>query len=45
MILIVNRKYLPDAIKPKGLSLAVNVIWAIILVIYFFAWTILDRPF
>lgn len=45
MILILNRKYLPDAIKPKGLSLAVNVIWAIILVIYFFAWTILDRPF
>jgi hypothetical protein len=45
MIIILNRRLLPQKIRPKGLSLAVNLIWATILLVYFFAWTIKDLPF
>jgi len=45
MMIIMNRKFLPEAIRPRGLSLVVNLIWATILLIYFFAWTIIDLPF
>ncbi len=45
MVLMMNRKLLPEKIRPKGFSLAINVIWATILLVYFVAWTIKDRPF
>lgn len=45
MILYINRKFLPEAIRPKGFALWVNLVWATILLTYFFAWTLLDRPF
>ena len=45
MVIYVNRKLLPEQIRPKGFSLAINLIWATILLVYFFAWTIMDRPF
>ncbi len=45
MMLILNRKYLPEKIKPRGASLVVNIIWGSILIIYFFAWTFIDLPF
>jgi hypothetical protein len=46
MVRILNRKLLPEQIRSKGLSLAINLIWGtILIVVYFFAWTILDRPF
>jgi len=45
MVIILNRKLLPEKIQPKGFSLAINVIWATILLVYFIVWTIKDRPF
>jgi len=45
MIIIMNRKLLPEQIRPRGVSLVVNLIWGIILLVYFFAWTIKDMPF
>jgi hypothetical protein len=32
-------------IRPRGVSLVTNYIWATILLVYFFVWTILGRPF
>lgn len=45
MIITLNRKYLPQAIRPRGFSIAVNLIWGVILLSYFMVWTIMDRPF
>jgi len=45
MVITMNRRLLPEKARPGALSLAVNYIWATILIVYFFAWTILDRPF
>ena len=45
MVIILNRRLLPEKIRPKGLALAVNLIWATILLVYFFVWTIMDLPF
>lgn len=45
MVLLLNRKLLPEKIRPKGVSLAVNLVWGTILLLYFVAWTIKDRPF
>jgi hypothetical protein len=45
MVITLNRRLLPEKIRPKGLPLAVNLIWATILLVYFFAWTIIDLPF
>lgn len=45
MVIYLNRKYLPEQIRPKGFSLAINLIWGTILIVYFFAWTIIDLPF
>ena len=45
MVIIMNRKLLPPKIRPRGISLAVNLLWGIILLGYFFVWTIKDRPF
>lgn len=45
MVIIMNRKFLPKKIRPSGLSLAVNLFWGLVLLVYFFAWTIKDKPF
>lgn len=45
MVLIINRRFLPEKIRPRRLSLAVNILWAALLLVYFAAWTIIDRPF
>jgi hypothetical protein len=45
MVIILNRRLLPEKIRPKGLALAVNLIWATVLLVYFFVWTIKDLPF
>jgi hypothetical protein len=45
MVITLNRRLLPEKARPGVLSMAVNYIWATILLVYFFAWTILDRPF
>jgi len=45
MVIILNRRLLPEKARPGGFSMAINYIWATILLVYFFAWTILDRPF
>lgn len=44
MIIYLNSKILPGPIKPKGWIIALKVIWAVILFIYFLAWTIYDNP-
>jgi hypothetical protein len=43
-IVYLNAKLLPAPIKPKGWMIALNVIWAVALYIYFLAWTIYDNP-
>jgi len=45
MVVILNRRLLPEPIRPRRFSLAINLLWASILLVYFFAWTIIDRPF
>jgi hypothetical protein len=45
MVLILNRRFLPEQIRPRRISLAVNAFWAALLLVYFVAWTIIDRPF
>ncbi|HET7876149.1 MAG TPA: Nramp family divalent metal transporter [Methylomirabilota bacterium] len=45
MVVILNRRFLPEPIRPRRFSLAINLLWASILLVYFFAWTIIDRPF
>ena len=45
MVIILKRKLLPPKIRPQGFSLAINVIWATILLAYFIVWTLKDRPF
>lgn len=45
MVLILNRRLLPREIRPGGLSVAVNVLWGTILLVYFVVWTLVDRPF
>jgi hypothetical protein len=45
MVLILNRRLLPEQIRPRRISLAVNGLWAALLLVYFVAWTIKDRPF
>jgi hypothetical protein len=44
-VITLNRKLLPEKIRPKGLSVAINLIWATLLLVYFIVWTIKDRPF
>jgi hypothetical protein len=44
MIIYLNAKLLPGPIKPKGWIITLNVIWAVVLFIYFIAWTIYDNP-
>jgi hypothetical protein len=43
-IVYLNAKLLPGPIKPKPWLIALNVIWAVALFIYFAAWTIYDNP-
>ena len=43
-IIYLNAKLLPGPIKPKGWIITLNVIWAVVLFIYFLAWTIYDNP-
>jgi hypothetical protein len=45
MVLVLNRRFLPEPIRPRGVALAVNSFWAALLLVYFVAWTIIDRPF
>ena len=45
MVIYLNRKLLPEKIRPRGVSVVVNLIWGAILLVYFFIWTIKDRPF
>ncbi|MDH7499453.1 MAG: Nramp family divalent metal transporter [candidate division NC10 bacterium] len=45
MVITLNRKLLPKEIRPKGFPLAVNLIWASVLLLYFLVWTFKDRPF
>jgi hypothetical protein len=45
MVIILNRKLLPEKIRPRGFALAVNLIWAAVLLLYFVVWTFKDRPF
>jgi hypothetical protein len=44
MIIYLNGKLLPGPIKPKGWIITLNVIWAVVLFIYFIAWTVYDNP-
>jgi len=44
MIIYLNSKLLPGPIKPKGWIITLNVIWAVVLFIYFIAWTVYDNP-
>jgi hypothetical protein len=43
-IIILNTRILPGPIKPRGWIITLNVIWAVVLYIYFLAWTIYDNP-
>jgi hypothetical protein len=45
MVITLNRRLLPEKVRPGALSVGINYIWATMLLVYFFAWTILDRPF
>jgi hypothetical protein len=45
MVLTLNRRLLPEPIRPRGLVVAVNAFWAAVLLVYFVAWTNIDRPF
>lgn len=45
MVLILNRKLLPAPLRPGRLSIAVNAVWAVVLLAYFVAWTVIDIPF
>ncbi len=45
MVVYINRTYLPEKIRIRGISLVVNIVWAIVLGIYFLAWTFIDLPF
>jgi len=45
MVFTLNRRLLPEKAGAGGLSMTINYIWATILLVYFLAWTILDRPF
>jgi hypothetical protein len=45
MVLILNRRFLPEQIRPGRIPLAINAFWAAVLLVYFVAWTIIDRPF
>jgi hypothetical protein len=45
MVVALNRKLLPKKIRPGRVSVAINLIWAAFLLVYFIAWTIKDRPF
>jgi len=43
-IIYLNYKLLPGPIKPSKLIVALNIVWAVTLFIYFAAWTIYDNP-
>jgi hypothetical protein len=43
-IIYLNAKLLPGPIKPKPWLVVANVVWSIILIVYFLAWTIYDNP-
>jgi ABC-type multidrug transport system fused ATPase/permease subunit len=43
-IIYLNAKLLPGPIKPKKWLVVANVVWSIILIVYFLAWTIYDNP-
>jgi len=45
MVITLKRKLLPEKIRPRGFSLAINLIWTLVLLAYFAAWTFKDRPF
>jgi hypothetical protein len=45
MVITMNRRLLPEKARPGGISVTISYIWGTILLVYFFAWTILDRPF
>ena len=43
-IIYLNAKLLPGPIKPRPWIVVANVVWAIILFVYFIGWTIYDNP-
>jgi hypothetical protein len=45
MVITLNRRLLPKKIRPRGISLAINLTWATVLLVYFIVWTFKDRPF
>ncbi len=45
MVITLNRRLLPEKIRPRGFSLAINLIWTLVLIGYFLVWTLKDRPF
>lgn len=44
MVLWMNLRLLPKAIRPGPVVIAVNVVWAATLIVYFFLWTFIGRP-
>lgn len=44
LLIYLNRKYLPEPIRPRWYHVVANVAWSIVLISYFIIWTIFEPP-